>query len=152
MTSSRPSPKEIGAPLKPERFSCRIYGVLTSGARVLMTRSRFMKREFVNFPGGGVELGEAPIEALRREYEEETGIKVKPVRVLYASEGAHVSTQAPMQIVSIYWLVEQAGGRLRQGGNEDDVVSLFWADIERIPTGEMFPSDREFARVLPRLL
>lgn len=136
----------------PERFSCRIYGVLQRGPDVLLTRSRFIKREFVNFPGGGVELGEAPIAALRREYEEETGIAIRPVRVLYASESAHLSTQQPIQIVSLYWLVERAGGELRLGGNGDDVIDLFWAPIDRVPTEEMFPSDLEFTRRLSELL
>ena len=143
---------EIGRPLRPERFSCRIYGVLRRQDKVLLTRSRFIKREFVNFPGGGVELGEAPIEALRREYQEETGLAINPLRVLYASEKVHASSQAPMQIVSIYWLVEAAGGELRDGGNHDDVIDLFWAPIDRIPTEEMFPSDLEFAAKLPELL
>lgn len=143
--------------MKPERFSCRIYGAWLregpSGRReVLLTRSRFKSREFVNFPGGGVELGEAPMQALRREYHEETGVAIKPVRVLYASEAAHLSTQVPMQIVSVYWLVERGGGRLRRGGNGDDVVDLFWADVDRLPTEEMFPSDLEFTRKLPGLL
>lgn len=126
--------------------------MLRRGDKLLMTRSLFIKREFVNFPGGGVELGESPIEALRREYREETGIEINPLRVLYASESLHVSTQRPMQIVSIYWLVEEAGGVLRSGGNADDVLELFWADLNRIPTKEMFPSDLEFAKILPNLL
>lgn len=138
--------------MTPEKFSCRIYGVLAKGRQVLMTRSIFIKREFVNFPGGGVELGEAPLEALRREYREETGLEIAPLRVLYASEGLHISTQVPMQIVSIYWQVEAASGGLQRGGNGSDVLDLFWADIDRIPKDEMFPSDLEFALRLPKLL
>ncbi len=138
--------------MRPERFSCRIYGVLQDGERVLLTRSRFIDKEFVNFPGGGVELGESPLEALRREYAEETGIEIRPVRVLYASEGLHVSSHFPMQIVSLFWLVERGAGELRRGGNGDDVLDLFWADVDKIPTEEMFPSDKEFAQRLPALL
>lgn len=137
---------------KPERFSCRIYGVLRREGQVLLTRSRFISRQFVNFPGGGVELGESPMAALHREFEEETGVRIRPVRVLYASEGLHVSTQIPMQIVSLYWLVEEAGGRVRGTGNGDDVLGLFWAPIGSVPTDEMFPADLEFARRLPDLL
>jgi 8-oxo-dGTP diphosphatase len=143
---------ELGQAMEPERFSCRIYGVLRRGSDVLLTRSRFITREFVNFPGGGVELGEAPIEALKREYREETGLAISPRRVLYASESAHPSSQAPIQIVSIYWLVESVGGELRRGGNQDDVLDLFWADVSKIPTAEMFPPDLEFTRRLPELL
>jgi 8-oxo-dGTP pyrophosphatase MutT (NUDIX family) len=106
----------------------------------------------VNFPGGGVEIGEAPGEALRREFLEETGLAVRPVRTLYASEGAHLSTQSPIQIVSVYWLVERASGELRRGGNGDDVLDLFWADPAALPLEEMFPSDREFSSRLPGLL
>jgi 8-oxo-dGTP diphosphatase len=133
-------------------FSCRIYGVLHENGRVLLTRSAFRDREFVNFPGGGVEIGEAPMDALKREFVEETGLIVRPARTLYASEGAHLSTQAPIQIVSAYWLVERSGGELRAGGNGDDVLDLFWSEISRLPLDEMFPADREFSSRLPSLL
>ncbi len=137
----------------PEYFSCRVYGVLKRGEQILLTRSHFTDLEFVNFPGGGVELGEAPREALLREFKEETGLTVRPVRVLYSSEGLHVSTRQPMQIVSTYWEVRCDDlSPLRTGGNGEDVIGLFWADIARIPTGEMFPSDKEFSARLPRLL
>ena len=133
-------------------FSCRIYGVLREEGKVLLTRSVFRGAPFVNFPGGGIEIGEAPMEALRREFREETGLEIRPVRALYSSEGAHLSTQAPIQIVSAYWLVERAGGRLRSGGNGDDVLDLFWTEIASLPVQDMFPSDREFSARLPSLL
>ena len=46
------------------RFSCRVYGVLVEGDKVLLTRSRFGEKTFINFPGGGVEIAEAPGDAL----------------------------------------------------------------------------------------
>ncbi len=133
-------------------FSCRIYGVLVEGSKVLLTRSKFIDREFVNFPGGGMEPGEAPVSALKREFVEETGLEIEPVKVLYASEGLHLSTQIPMQIVAMYWLVEKRGGTLRVGGNGDDVLDLFWSDVAELPIDEMFPADREFAGRLHKVL
>ena len=133
-------------------FSCRIYGVLLRRGKVLLTRSRFRSTEFVNFPGGGVRIGEAPMQALLRELRDETGLSVRPVRPLYASEGAHLSTQMPIQIVGIYWLVSELSGKLKKRGNGRDVLSLFWADLKSIPTDEMFPCDREFVSKLPGLL
>ena len=133
-------------------FSCRVYGVLREGDKILLTRSHFRGREFVNFPGGGIEIEEAPRAALLREFAEETGLVVRPVRALYVSEGAHLSTQSPIQIVSAYWLVERVSGELRTAGNGDDVLSLFWAEAKALPTAEMFPSDLEFSKALPGLL
>ena len=132
-------------------FSCRIYGILREGSKILMTRSRFIDREFVNFPGGGVELGEPPLGALKREFMEETGVVCRPKRLLYASEGLHVSTQMPIQLVSLYWEVE-VDGEPRLTGNGDDVICNLWVELGMLPTAEMFPADLEFAARLPELL
>ncbi len=126
--------------------------MLREGNRVLLTRSRFGASTFINFPGGGVEIEEAPGDALLREFSEETGLVVKPVRTLYASQEAHLSTQAPIQIVSVYWLVEKVSGDVRLTGNGDDVLELFWADLDALPVKEMFPADLEFSSRLPALL
>lgn len=139
------------------RFSPRIYGVLVEDGKVLLTHSEFTGgpgkgHKFVNFPGGGIESGEAPIEALKREYREETGLEIRPLRTLYVSEGAHLSTWVPIQLVCIYWLVERVSGELNMGGNGDDVLDLFWAPVDAVPTDGMFPADLEFIEKLPALL
>jgi 8-oxo-dGTP diphosphatase len=134
------------------RFSCRVYGVLREGNKVLLTRSRFGEATFINFPGGGVELEEGPGDALRREFVEETGLVIRPVRTLYANQEAHLSTKAPIQIVSVYWLVERVSGDLRLAGNGDDVLEVFWCDFADLPLAEMFPAEVEFAKRLPALL
>lgn len=127
----------------PERFSVRAYGLLMRGGKALMARSRFKGKTFVNFPGGGVEVGEAPLEALKREFREETGLEAKVGRLLFASEGLHVSGQAPLQLVSLFWEVS-ADGEPRLEGNGDDVVHNFWCAPADAPRGEMFPADLEF--------
>ncbi len=133
-------------------FSCRIYGILVENKKILLTRSRFIRREFVNFPGGGVEIGEAPKDALIREYQEETGLSIKIKKILFSSQTLHLSTQRPIQIVSSFWQVERTAGTLKENGNNDDVINLFWAEVSSIPKDEMFSSDREFADLLPGLL
>lgn len=136
----------------PGGFTVRVYGLLRRAGKVLLTRSKFKDTEFVNFPGGAVEPGEPPLGALQREFIEETGLEIKPVKLLFVSEAAHISTHTNLQIVSVYWQVEQVGGALREGGNGDDVVDLFWTPERQIPTAEMFPSDLEFAKRLGELL
>jgi ADP-ribose pyrophosphatase YjhB (NUDIX family) len=139
-------------PLHQRTFSCRIYGILVEEGKVLLTRSHFRGKAFVNFPGGGVEIGEGPNDALLREFIEETELIIRPVRTLYSSQSAHLSVQMPIQIVSTYWRVERMGGQLRIGGNGDDVLDLFWADPARLPLDEMFPADREFSQQFSALV
>lgn len=135
----------------PERFSVRVYGLLRRGDQVLMARSKFLDKTFVNFPGGGVEVGEAPLEALKREFLEETGLIPRVKRLLFASEGLHVSGQMPLQLVSLFWEVE-VDGEPRLSGNGDDVVCNFWRAMDDFPRPEMFPADLEFVDRLPGLL
>ncbi len=50
--------------------------VIIRGGKVAMVRSR--KYEYYKFPGGGIESGEDPIDAVIRETREETGLIVIP--------------------------------------------------------------------------
>lgn len=51
-------------------------GIILKGDKVLLIHSR--KYDYYKFPGGGIEKGENPIEALIREVQEETGYVVIP--------------------------------------------------------------------------
>jgi 8-oxo-dGTP pyrophosphatase MutT (NUDIX family) len=72
----------------PRRQRVAAYAVLTregaDGAEVLLTRmsSRTRIGGRWTLPGGGVDHGEDPRDALRREVYEETGLHVEPGRVL----------------------------------------------------------------------
>lgn len=117
-----------------KRFRVSIYGILRdSEGRVLVTESTGHSGTFMNFPGGGIDLGESPMEALHREMGEEVGLVVKPVRLLYTSLGFHRGVIKPKrQMIGIYWLVDKVSGELREG-NGLDVVGVHWvapADLE----------------------
>ena len=65
-------------------INLRAYGVLLRDGRVLMSAERVAEREVLKLPGGAVEAGETPEQALRREFIEEGGLTVEPVWLLHA--------------------------------------------------------------------
>jgi 8-oxo-dGTP pyrophosphatase MutT (NUDIX family) len=68
----------------PERQRIAAYALLTRDGEVLLTQmsSRTRIEGRWTLPGGGIDHGEDPRSALRREVYEETGLRVEPGRVL----------------------------------------------------------------------
>ena len=68
----------------PERQRVAAYALLTRDGEVLLTQmsSRTRIEGRWTLPGGGIDHGEDPRDALRREVYEETGLKVEPGRVV----------------------------------------------------------------------
>lgn len=61
------------------------YGVLVQHEAVLLVRKmRGPYEGSLDLPGGGIEHGEHPEDAVRREFVEETGLLIRPVRQLPA--------------------------------------------------------------------
>lgn len=68
----------------PERQRVAAYALLTRNGEVLLTQmsSRTRIEGRWTLPGGGIDHGEDPRDALRREVYEETGLQVEPGRVV----------------------------------------------------------------------
>jgi 8-oxo-dGTP pyrophosphatase MutT (NUDIX family) len=129
---------------KPSRFRVGAYGLLRAGDSFLVTRTRTALGTITNFPGGALELGEGALDALRREFVEETGLEVRPTHLAYASENYHQSPAYPEnQLVKLYWFVEQSGGTLRPEGNGDDIEAVYFVPIADLEQAGLTPADGE---------
>lgn len=90
-----------------ERFNIRVYGVLERDEQVLISHERIADRVYAKFPGGGLEFGEGPKDAVIREFREELGIDVTVTDHVYTTDFYLPSAFSPKdQIISIYYRVK----------------------------------------------
>ncbi|WP_099365299.1 NUDIX domain-containing protein [Sphingobacterium sp. 1.A.4] len=88
-------------------FNVRVYGILVNErGEVLISDERTENVSFTKFPGGGLEYGEGLLDALKREYQEETGMEIEVVRHIYTTDFWEKSSFNESQIISIYYQVK----------------------------------------------
>lgn len=76
--------RRFGEPVEPGQVYRRrpgAYGILLRGSDVLVTHQMSPNPEF-QLPGGGIDPGESPLQALHREVMEETGWRITDIRHL----------------------------------------------------------------------
>jgi mutator protein MutT len=130
---------------KVQKFRIALYGVLVQSNQVLMAHTRVPSGIITNFPGGGLELGEAPLEAVAREFQEETGLTVAVKELLFCSQLFQQNPEYPTeQLMHIFYRVERIGGDLTTTGNDDDVASVEWVALNDLEHKRILAVDREF--------
>ncbi len=130
---------------KVTRFRVALYGVLVENGRVLLTDTVVPSGVITNFPGGGLELGESPLEAVAREFREETQIEVEVGELLFCSQRFQQNPEYPdEQLMHIYYRVRRVSGEVVDRGNNDDVVSVRWTSPAELPSRRILQVDLEF--------
>jgi 8-oxo-dGTP diphosphatase len=87
-------------------FNVRVYGLLiNSKNQVLISDEREERHLFSKFPGGGLELGEGLIEALKREFMEECNAEIEVLGHFYTTDFYEKSAFNDSQVISIYYFV-----------------------------------------------
>ncbi|KZE89731.1 NUDIX hydrolase [Microbacterium sp. TNHR37B] len=117
------------------------YAVITDGdGRVLLAHWNQGHRAAWTLPGGGLEAGEDPESAARREVREETGYRVEldgllgiDSRVIPVRERIQSGHDRPLHALRVIYRAHVVGGRLRNevDGSTDRAE---WFALEAIPT------------------
>lgn len=92
---------------KPTQFSVRVYGCALKEGKVLFLREHYHGKEFLKFPGGGVEFGEGLKESLLREWKEELNLDIKIKEHLYTQDFFQESMFDPNDhLLIVYYIVK----------------------------------------------
>ncbi|MBU0696538.1 MAG: NUDIX domain-containing protein [Bacteroidetes bacterium] len=89
------------------KFNVRVYGILINDRQeVLLSDEEEHGKQFIKFPGGGLELGEGLIDGLKREFIEECDLSIEILKHFYTTDFFIESAFGGGQLISIYYLVK----------------------------------------------
>ena len=96
------------------------------------------------FPGGKIEPGEAPEEALKREFQEELGIECEPGELKFAVTHAYDKVQILILFYEIlYWKGEPRA---------QHHMHLEWVPVQEVKTRKIPEANRKILPILEKIL
>jgi 8-oxo-dGTP diphosphatase len=90
-----------------------------------------------DLPGGFLEEGEHPLDALRRELREETGLEIEPDEFLGIWVDTYSEDDNGPATLNLYWTARVAPGA-GEGEAADDVAEVRWFEPDDLPAAGEF--------------
>jgi 8-oxo-dGTP diphosphatase len=112
----------------------RVCGLCWEGDSLLLVKHQMGNGYLWAPPGGGVEYQELLEDALKREFIEETGLKINVEKFLFGCE----FIKNPLHAVELFFDTKKVGGTLMSGYDPElqlieNAVFLSWDQIKEIP-------------------
>ena len=118
---------------RPQSTRISAYGLILQDARILLCRiSSQLPNDagFWTLPGGGIDFGEDPADAMMREVDEETGLVVRPRSVAGVNSLYIEEVDRAFHGVRILYHTELLGGTLRYESDDTTDLCAWWSEQE----------------------
>ena len=137
-------------------FNLRVYGLLINAHNEVLLSDEFeYEKRFTKFPGGGLELGEGLITALKREFVEECNAEIDVISHFYTTDFYEKSTFNDSQVLSVYYLVKEVKPLKLNfktavfDFDENTKQSFRWVNLEQITNQDVtFKTDQTVVDLL----
>ncbi len=114
------------------RIRIRVCGICIQNNKILLVKHKSITRTgfFYSPPGGGIDDGETAIEALKREFLEETDLQVEVGELLFVND----FVKPPLHGVELFFEIKIVGGELKIGQdpetNQQIIEDINWYSFE----------------------
>ncbi len=114
--------------------SIHVYGIAIKDGMALISP----QFDGYDWPGGTFKLGEDTIQTLKREFKEETGFEVEPIKLLDVETSLfhHEKRNADYHSIMVFYLVKITDGQLSDAGfdaDEREYAKLArWVDLKEL--------------------
>lgn len=125
------------------------YGIVFNSKNqvLLIKKSRGAYKGKLDLPGGGIEYGESAEETLKREFEEEVGLKIKKYRlkkivtnyVVWNLDETHLEDLQHIAIIYDVTIDENDTNKIKMDADGLDSLGANWYDINKLNIEDLSP-------------